>query len=130
MSAFYLLSTYFMEGDQIDPPPQKKKTTLKKPSLIRANTTTNFQSACVIETGLSDFHLTALNVMKRSFTNFQPGIINYRSYENLSNETLRESSLEKLSKEVFVNNDDGLQRFCVINLRALNQYVPQKIKYV
>ena len=35
MSAFYLLSTYFMEGDQIDPPPQKKKKLpSKSPALL------------------------------------------------------------------------------------------------
>ena len=56
--------------------------------------------------------------------------MNYRSYKNFSNEAFRESLLEKLSKEVFVNNDEELQRFCVINLQMLNQHAPQKIKYV
>ena len=36
----------------------------------------------------------------------------------------------ELSKEIFVNNDDGLQRFCDIKLQLRNQHVPQKIKYV
>ena len=40
------------------------------------------------------------------------------SYKNFSNEPLRENLLEKLSKEVFVNTNEGLQRFC------------EKIKYV
>ena len=38
--------------------------------------------------------------------------------------------LEKLSKEEFINNDDGLQRFCNINLEVLNQHAPQNKKYV
>ena len=33
-------------------------------------------------------------------------------------------------KEVFENNDEGLQRFSYINLQVLNQRAPQKIKYV
>ena len=52
------------------------------------------------------------------------------SYKNFSNDVFRECLLEKIWKEVFVNNDDGLQRFCHINLEVLNQHAPQKIKYV
>ena len=98
--------------------------------LILSNTPRGFQSTCVIETGLSDFHLMTLTVMKKSFRKFQPRLINYRSYKNFSNEAFRECLLEKLSKEIFEHNDDGLQRFCDINLQVLNQHAPQKIKYV
>ena len=49
---------------------------------------------------------------------------------DFSNEAFREFLLEKLSKEVFVNNDEGLQRFCDINFQVLNQHAPQKIKHV
>ena len=68
--------------------------------------------------------------MKKSFRKFHPRLINYRSYKNFSNEAFRDCLLEKLSKEIFENNDEGLQRFCDINLQVLNQHVPQKIKYV
>ena len=71
-----------------------------------------------------------LPVMKKSFRKFHPRLINYRSYKNFSNEAFRESSLEKLSKEVFVNNDEVPQRFCDVNLQVLNQHASQKIKYV
>ena len=98
--------------------------------LILSNTPTSFQSTCVIETGVSDFHLMTLTVIKKSFKKFHPRVINYRSYKNFSNEAFREYLLEKLSKEVFVNNDEGLQRICDINLQMLNQHAPQKIKYV
>ena len=98
--------------------------------LILSNTPRSFQSTCVIETGLSDFHLMTLTVMKKSFRKFHPRLINYRSYKNFSNEAFRKCLLEKLSKEIFENNDEGLQRFCDINLQVLNQHAPQKIKYV
>ena len=86
---------------------------------ILSNTTRSFQSTCVIETGLSDFHLMTLTVMKKSCKKFHPRLINYRSYKNFSNEAFRKCLLEKLSKEVFVNNDEGL-----------NQHAAQKINYV
>ena len=114
----------------------KQPTCYKNPNnptcidLILSNTPRSFQSTCVIETGLSDFHLTTLTVMKKSFRKFHPRLINYRSYKNFSNEAFRECLLEKLSKEIFENNDEGLQRFCDINLQVLNQRAPQKIKYV
>ena len=114
----------------------KQPTCYKNPNnptcidLILSNTPRSFQSTCVIETGLSDFHLMRLTVMKKSFRNFHPRLINYRSYKNFSNEVFRECLLEKLSKEVSVNNDEGLQRFCDINLQVLNQHAPQKLKYV
>ena len=36
----------------------------------------------------------------------------------------------KAFKRGFANNDEGLQRFCDINLQVLSQHAPQKIKYV
>ena len=114
----------------------KQPTCYKNPNntkcidLTLSNTPRSFQSTCVIETGLSDFHLVTLTVMKKSFRKFHPRLINYRSYKNFSNEAFRECLLEKLSKEILENNDEGLQRFCDINLQVLNQHAPQKIKYV
>ena len=103
--------------------------------LILSNTHRSFQSTCVILTGPSGFHLMALIVMKRSFRKFHPPppriprrLINCRSYKNFSNESFREWLLEKLSKEAFVNNDEGLQSD--IYLQVLNQYAPQKNKNV
>ena len=98
--------------------------------LILSNTPRSFQNTCVIETGLSDFHLMTLTVMKKRFRKFHPRLINYRSHKDLLNEAFRECLLEKLSKEVFVNNDEELPRFGDINLQVVNQHAPQKIKYV
>ena len=68
--------------------------------------------------------------MRKSFRKFHSRLINYRSYKNFSNEAFRGCLLVKLSKEVFVKNDKGLQWFCDLNLQVLNQRAPQKIKYV
>ena len=115
----------------------KQPTCYKNPNnptcsyLILSNTPIIFQRTLVIETGLSDFHLMTLTVMKKSFRKFQPRPINYRYYKNFSNKkTFRGWLLEKLSKEVFVNNDGRLQKFFGTNIQVLNQHAPQKIKYV
>ena len=50
--------------------------------LILTNMPRSFQSTCVIETGLSDFYLMTLTVMRKNFRKIKPSIINYRSYNN------------------------------------------------
>ena len=66
--------------------------------------------------------------MREIFKNLKPRTINYRAYKHFSNEAYRESPLHELSKEVFVNNDDGLQKFCDININILNRHTPRKRK--
>ena len=93
------------------------------------NVPRGFQSTCVIETGLLDFHLMVLTVMKKSFKKFQPRIINYRSYKHFSSDTFRKDVIDKLSNEKFVINDDGLKRFCELSVNVLNKHAPRKKKY-
>ena len=62
--------------------------------------------------------------MKKGFRKFHPRLINYK---NFSNEVFRKSLLGKLSKEVFINNEEVLKRFSDINLQVLNQNAFQKI---
>ena len=85
--------------------------------LILSNTSSSFQSTCATETRYYQVLFNELTVMKKSFRKFQLWLKNHRSYKNFS-------------KDIFVNNDDELQRFCDIKLQLLNQHVPQKIKYV
>ena len=86
-----------------------------KPTCIGDLTLTNvprmFQSTCVLETGLSDFHLMTLTIMRKTFKKMRPRVINYRSHKNFFNEKFRDSLMNNFSNEVFVNNDDGLQKF-------------------
>ena len=94
--------------------------------LILTNAPQKFQSTCVLETGLSDFHLMTVTVIRKIFKKLKLRTINYRYF---SNEAYRESLLHELSKEVFVNNDDGLQRLCDININILNRHAPRKRKH-
>ena len=92
--------------------------------VILTNEPRRFQITCVVETGLSDFHL--MTVMRKSFKKYQPKTISYRSYKNFSNEKYGKTLINDLSKENFINNDDGFERFYHINLDALNKHAPRK----
>ena len=67
--------------------------------LILTNDPRTFQSTCVIETGLSDFHLMTLTIMRKTFKNQRPRIINYRSFKHFSNEEFRKSLIDNLSNQ-------------------------------
>ena len=78
---------------------------------------------------VSDFHLTTLTVMRKSFKKLKPRVITYRSYKLFSNKVFRENLLGKLSQQTFVNNDYGFERFCNITLKTLDKYAPRKAKH-
>ena len=113
----------------------KQPTCYKNPShpkcidLILTNVPRSFQTTCVIETGLSDFHLMTLTVMRKSFKKLKPRVTNYWSYKHFSNEIFRESLLEKSSQQTFLNNDYGFEKFCNITLKTLDKYAPRKTKH-
>ena len=50
--------------------------------LILTNATQKFQSTCVLETGLSDFHLMKVTVMRKIFKKLKLKTINYSSYKH------------------------------------------------
>ena len=60
-----------------------------------------FQSSCVIETGLSDFHKMTVGVIKASFQKIKRKVITYRTYKLFSNELYKEDLVFKLSSESF-----------------------------
>ena len=113
----------------------KQPTCCKNPikptciDLILTNVPCMFQSTCVIETGMSNFHLTTVKVMRKTFKKIRPTVINYRSCKHFSNETFGFSQINNLSNEVFVNNDDRLEKFCKTKMDTLNSFAPIKMKY-
>ena len=113
----------------------RQPTCYKNPSnpacidLILTNVRCSFQSICVIKTRLSGFHLMTLTVMRKSFKKYQPKTINYRAYKMFSNEKYKETLINNLSKENFINKDNGFKRFCHISLDALNKHASRKKKH-
>ena len=97
--------------------------------LILTNVPRMFQSTCVTETGLSDFRLMTVTVMRKTFKKLSPRIVSNRSYKDFSNETFRDCLVNNLSNEVFSNNDNGLEKFCKTTMDTLNLFAPIKKKY-
>ena len=97
--------------------------------LILTNVPRMFQSTCVLESTLSDFYLMTVTVMRKTFKKMRPRVINYRSYRDFYNETFRVSLMNNLSNEIFVNNDDGLQKFGKTTMDTLNSFAPIKKEY-
>ena len=89
----------------------------------------SFQSTCVIETGLSEFHLMTLTVTRKNFKKIKPRIISYMLYNNFSNEYYRKCLFNELKRGTFVNNDRGLKRFCDMSIKLLNKHAPIKKKH-
>ena len=70
----------------------KQPTCYKHPNkpkcidLILTHVLRIFQSTCVIETGLSDFHLMTVIVMRKTFKKILIRVINYMSYRDFFND--------------------------------------------
>ena len=98
-----------------------------KPScidLILTNYPSGFQTSCVIETGLSDFHKIVVLVMKTTYKKSQPKIIAYRSYKCFNNDSFREALLQI---ECNGNNcDENFKDFTSSCNIILNEQAPQK----
>ena len=97
--------------------------------LVLTNVPRTYQSTCIIETGLSNYHLTTLTVMRKFFKKIRPRIINYRCFKQFSNKAFREILTNNLSSEEFVHNDKGLHRFCKVYIENVNNFAPIKRKY-
>ena len=70
----------------------KQPTCFKNPEnpscidLILTNKPRSFQSTCVIETGLSDFHRMTVSVLKTHFRKLPPKFVTYRDFKKFENE--------------------------------------------
>ena len=71
-----------------------------------------------------------VTVMAKAFKKMRPSVITYRSYTDFSNETFRVSLINNLSKEIFFNNDDELEKFCKTTMDNLNSFAPIKKKRI
>ena len=59
----------------------------------------SFQTQCVIETGLSDFHRMTISVLKMRFRKLPPKVINYRDFNKFDNERFMDSLHYTLNEE-------------------------------
>ena len=80
----------------------------KNPDKSTCTCPRSFQNSCVIETGLSDFHMMIVTVVKPSYQKIEPKVINYRNYKSFSNEGFRESLLENIKGKLSEISDKAL----------------------
>ena len=65
-------------------------------------------------------------VMKATFENLQPRVVNYRDYKCFENCRFRADLLSELSKENIEENEEGLSDFVNTCKRILDLHVPCK----
>ena len=79
-----------------------------------------FQNTIKVETGLSDFHMMTVTVLKTSYRKCKPKIILYRAYKHFPNESFRSELMpllcnERLSNEM--SNDNFIEIVDTVLLR-------------
>ena len=52
-----------------------------------------------------------MTIMRKALKKQRPIIVNYRSFKHFSNEEFRKSLIDNFSNQIYVNNDDGFNRF-------------------
>ena len=82
-----------------------------------------FQTKCVIETGLSDFHRMTIYVLKMHFWKLPPKVIKYMDFKKIDNEMFMNSLHNNLNEERtdYSINPDKCFDICHI---VLNTHAP------
>ena len=113
----------------------KEPTCYKNPEnhrlidLIITNRSKMFQNTINVETGLSDFHLMTITVLKSYFKKCKPKIIAYRDYKYFSNSKFRTELMQLLFNQHRIyemSNDE----FSDIATNIFERHVPLKYKYI
>ena len=96
--------------------------------LILTNRPHNFQNSLVIETGLSDFHLLTVTVLKTTFRKRPPKVIKYRDYKTYYYPYFRHD-LELSLAGIDINQISNDEYFSLL-MEILNKHAPLKTKFV
>ena len=113
----------------------KESTCFKNPEnpscidLILTNKPRSFQSTCVIETGLSDFHRMTVSVLKSHFRKLPPKIVTYRDFKRFENERFIDSLRVTLNNQD-VNYTKNPKLFFELCRSELEHHAPRKKKYI
>ena len=113
----------------------KEPTCYKNPDnprlidLIITNRSNMFQNTINIETGLSDFHLMTVTVLKTSYKKCKPKVISYRDYKHFSNSSFRFELMQILFNDRHTNEMSN-DEFIVTANNILSKHLPLKYKYV
>ena len=93
------------------------------------NSYRGFQNSCAIETGLSDFHMMAVTVLKGYIQKQKPKVVTYRDWKNFSENYYKQKITYELSLLGYAS-DIPFDTFMNICKATLDKVAPLKQKYV
>ena len=102
----------------------KQPTCFKNPEnpgcidLILTNKARSFQSTCLIETGLSDFHRMTISVLKMPLCKLPPKVISYRDFKIFENERFITSLQSTLESQISI-----ALKILTYSLRSVRKYL-------
>ena len=94
-------------------------------ALILTNKPRSFQSTCVIETGLSDFHRMTASGLKTHFRKLPPKVLTYRDFKKFENERFMDSLKLTLNSQD-VDYTKNPQLFFELCWNELEHHAPRK----
>ena len=86
----------------------------------------SFENFCTIETGLFDLHKMIVTVLKIYFQKREAKVVNYRDYQNFSNEEFRQQVLMDILKTTQNGDIVSYESFLNIYQPALDPRAPRK----
>ena len=113
----------------------KQPTCFKNPEnpsctdLILTDRPRSFQSTCVLETGLSDFHRMTVSILTTHFRKLPPKVVTYRDIKKFENERFMDSLKLTLNSQD-VDYTKNLQLFFELCRYELEYHAPRKKKYL
>ena len=112
----------------------KQPTCFKNPEnpsyidLFLTNRPRRFCNSYIIETGLSDFNMMTVSVMKMHYRKLSPKIIHHRDYKKFSNRNFLNSVKEVFSNKNPNEENGGIDFFLSTCAKVLNKHAPCKRK--
>ena len=94
--------------------------------LMLTNPNWSFENFCTIETGLFDLHKMIVTVLKIYFQKREAKVVNYRDYQNFSNEEFRQQVLMDILKTTQNGDIVSYESFLNIYQPALDSRAPRK----
>ena len=121
-------NTFYLKCLINSPTCYKNNTNPSCIDLLLTNRPRCFQNSCTLETGLSDFHLMTLSVLKNKFKKAPPKIIRYRDFKNYDSFSFQNNVLTLFSS---VNICDiSFEEYNALLLNLLDNHAPMKMKFI
>ena len=120
--------TYNLQNLIVDPTCFKNPLNPSRIDMILTNRVNSFENSLCIETGISDYHLLTVTVLKVHFKKLSPTLVKYRNYRNFDILSFKEELKNCLdsNNKVNLSYDEFKDTF----LNVLNKHAPTKEKLI